>query len=76
MHARYNICLRRLREYAYRTKNGIILHDDNGRPKLLDDISFEIIIEAITRDIKISDMDLKSLIKREFIATRDRRFPD
>jgi hypothetical protein len=76
MHARYNICVRRLREYAYRTKKGIVLHGKNGRPRLLDEISFATIKEAITSDINITDMSLKQYIKREFVATRNRRFPD
>ena len=75
MHARYNISMRRIRDYAYRSKKGIILHGVNGRPRLIDEISFAAITDAIKSDINISDSDLKCLIKREFIATRDRRFP-
>ena len=60
-------------EWAYRKRQGVILKEEVGRPRVLDEMSFEKLLEYYSSNQDVEDSVLREKIRDELIETNLRR---
>lgn len=69
---RLHISRSTLYSYAEKFKNHEKIEDGNGRPRCLDDVSIDAIINAVENDPEMGDQHLKRLIAEEYVQNKIR----
>jgi hypothetical protein len=72
---KYRLCSRRLWEYARTMKQGKLLRENGGRPKALDEISYEACRVRARQEPQLIGKELYNFLQAEYINSLKRRFP-
>ena len=70
---RFKIRRKTIFEWSRRVRKGVKLQDRQGRPRCLDNVSFEVITDLVTDFGMEEGLELKLNIRSESVATRKRR---
>jgi hypothetical protein len=71
----YNLNMKTLNKYSNYYLKGIRLHEEGGRPRILDSESMNSVVEFIRSEGPISDWRLRERIRMEAAKSMERNFP-